>query len=529
MRFGWLEGETNMTIGDIIGKFNTTPFLFVGSGISRRYVSLPDWKGLLKHFAESISDDEFAYDSYVNKAKAMECKTGIMPKVAELIQRDFDQKWFSTESIRTISGEQVEKIHEGVSPFKAELAEYIKRQASINTKYQNEINKLAELSKKNIAGVITTNYDFFLEECFKGFTKYVGQSQLIFSAIQGIAEIYKIHGSIESPESIVINEEDYLLFEKNSAYLAAKLMTIFMEYPIVFMGYSISDSNIQGIMRSIVNCLEMNQIQQLEDRFVFVEYKYGAVGAEVSSYTLMLDGRPLTMKKVTLDNFMLLYRAMENKKASIPVAILRRFKKELYEYTITNIPTANLRVASIEDERIKDDDLVLAIGRASEFGLKGLSGLDANEWYRNIILEDLEFSADELLEYAFPKLIKQNSSKLPLNKYLTMATRDFPKCRELALKQDFDAIISNTIKNNRKCLGKYHSVKQIWEQDKTAVGRALRLIAHLEKSQINVNELGSVLKELFETDINILQNVNANERSDIRRLIRIYDYLKWGK
>lgn len=29
-----------MTIRDIIGKFNTTPFLFVGSGLTRRYLNL---------------------------------------------------------------------------------------------------------------------------------------------------------------------------------------------------------------------------------------------------------------------------------------------------------------------------------------------------------------------------------------------------------------------------------------------------------------------------------------------------------
>lgn len=81
-----------MTIGEIIGKFATPPFLFVGSGMSRRYLNLPDWKGLLKHFAEIITEDEFGYDFYENKAKAMQCKSGIMPKVAELIQRDFDQR-----------------------------------------------------------------------------------------------------------------------------------------------------------------------------------------------------------------------------------------------------------------------------------------------------------------------------------------------------------------------------------------------------------------------------------------------------
>lgn len=243
----------------------------------------------------------------------------------------------------------------------------------------------------------------------------------------------------------------------------------------------------------------------------------------------MIENKPLIMKKVTLDNFLLLYNVLENKKAKLPVVILRRFKKELYEYTITNTPTANLRVASIDDERIKDDDLVLAIGKASAFGLKGLSGLDANEWYRNIILDDLEFSADELLEYAFPKLNRQNSGKLPLNKYLSEATKDFLECKEIAKKQDFDSIISKTIKNNRKYLGGYQSVKQIWEQEKFSTSKALRLIAYLEEKQMDVHELEDVLKEIFEKDVNTLQNVETNERSNIRRLIRIYDYLKWKK
>ena len=46
--------------------------------------------------------------------------------------------------------------------------------------YQSEIDKLSSISEKSIAGVITTNYDTFLEDHFKGFTKYVGQNQLIF-------------------------------------------------------------------------------------------------------------------------------------------------------------------------------------------------------------------------------------------------------------------------------------------------------------------------------------------------------------
>ena len=78
-------------------------------------------------------------------------------------------------------------------------------------------------------------------------------------------------------------------------------------------------------------------------------------------------------------------------------------------------------------------------------------------------------------------------------------------------------------------MGGYQSVKQIWEQEKFSTSKALRLIAYLEEKQMDVHELEDVLKEIFEKDVNTLQNVETNERSNIRRLIRIYDYLKWKK
>lgn len=55
------------------------------------------------------------------------------------------------------------------------------------------------------------------------------------------------------------------------------------------------------------------------------------------------------------------------------------------------------------------------------------------------------------------------------------------------------------------------------------------MIAHLQEDQIDTKELEEVLVEIFHTDRNILQNVSSNERSNIRRVVRIYDYLKWGK
>lgn len=518
-----------MTIDEIVNKFDTTPFLFIGSGLTRRYLNLPDWRGLLRHFAEMVHTDEFAYNSYENQAKGMDCKAGLMPKVAELIQKDYDKKWFEDATIRTMTEETLRLVHDGVSPFKVELANYLKKVAIINDKYQSEIDKLAKISEQSIAGVITTNYDSFLEEYFVGYKKYVGQAELIFSPIQGVAEIYKIHGSVEMPDSILINEEDYISFQEKRAYLAAKLMTIFMEYPIVFIGYSIGDSNVQSIIKAIVNCLDVEQVKKLEDRFVFIEYKEGLASVDATPYTIMIDDKPLTMCKVVMSDFMLLYSALEGKKAKLPVRILRRFKQELYEYTITNTPTSNIRVASIEDERVADEELVLSIGKASEFGLKGLSGLESNELYRDIVKGDLNYSADELLEYALPKLLQQNSGKLPINKYLSHATKVFPECQKTVENQDFNSLISNTIRNNRKPLGEYTSVKQIWDKEQSNLEKATRLIAYLSEEQMDLVELENILVMLFEEDADILQNVNQATRTNIKRLVRIYDYLKWGK
>lgn len=54
-------------------------------------------------------------------------------------------------------------------------------------------------------------------------------------------------------------------------------------------------------------------------------------------------------------------------------------------------------------------------------------------------------------------------------------------------------------------------------------------MAYLPEDEIDIDELEMVLKEIFNNDVNILQNSNPPIRTNIRRLIMIYDYMKWGK
>ncbi len=518
-----------MTLSELISSFETTPFLFVGSGMTRRYLNLPDWKGLLEYFARKVHDDDFAYSAYENRAKTFDCPQGVLPKVAELIQNDYNEAWYANPDIRTADAEVQEKIKNGLSPFKAEISAHIQKDYAINQEYAHEIETLQKVSEKSIAGVITTNYDTFLEDHFVGFKKYIGQGELIFSRLQGIGEIYKIHGSVEDPESIVINEDDYNQFNSKSAYLAAKLMTIFVEYPIIFLGYSLSDQNVLNIIDSIVKCLNPEQIKTLERRFVFVDYCKEALTPEISSFSMLVNGKNLPMTKITLSDFIPLYEAIGAKKSKLPVRILRKFKEELYTYIVTNSPTATLRVAFLEDERVPDDDMVLAIGRADQFAVHGLSGISRNAWFRNVVMDDIKFSADELLEYAFPQIVAAGGNKIPLHKYLNGATKQFSKAEKYAKKHTFDNIVSDSIKKHRKILGELKSIDDILAEYGDDIQKTTSLIAYLREDSIDVSKLKEFLVGIFTDNPDILDTDDSVTNGNIRRLIRIYDYLVWGK
>lgn len=517
-----------MILKDFITNFNTTPFLFLGSGISRRYLGLPDWKGLLIEFAQRIHSDEFAYEYYEQKAMSMNCKAGLLPKISELIQLDFDKKWFEDVSIRKISDDLKIHIKNGASPYKVEICKYIQDFGSIIPEYTGETELLQKLSYKNITGVITTNYDTLIETLFRDYKKYIGQEELIFSPIQGIAEIYKIHGTVETPSSIILNEKDYEIFESNNSYLAAKLLTIFMEYPVIFMGYSITDRNIQKILTSIIACLKPENLKKLENRFLFVEYSKDTNSLDVESHTILLGEKSINMKKVTLSDFSLIYNALQEKKNKLPAKVLRRFKDELYHYVVSNQTKGTMKVALFDDTRIADEDLILGIGSTSNFGVKGLKGLSSNEWYTNIILNDLNVPAEDLLEFSYPSLFKSNSKRLPVYKYISLSKKSFPEIEALAKSQNYESFRNNTSRKNSQKFSTSSSLLEIYNSDYT-LEKKLRLILFFDENQMNLEELETILLDLFQKNRNILNSISSSEKSQLRTLILIYDYLKWKK
>lgn len=510
----------------VVNQFPSTPYMFVGSGLSRRYLNLPDWKSLLNHFCKRLSADPLKLRSYITFAN------NDLAKVGSLIEKDFNAKWYSESDFRGSALEILTAVTEAnASPFKAEVAYYIERNSVLSPVYQNEINLLKELSIRNISGFITTNYDCFLEKIAPNYKVFIGQEELIFSSIQEVAEIYKIHGSISLPESIVITEEDYQKFDEKCKYLAAKLMTIFVEYPIIFIGYSLSDRNIQAILNSIINCLSEKNIKKLANRFVFVQHnKDFSDTIKVSTTYNTINGTPIPMTLLETDNFALIYEGLKAKKTGLPVKTLRFLKEQFYNYTLTNTPTKHI-VVNAFDPNIKDTEIGFFIGRNSQDVLNGLVGIKAEQWYKDIVIDGtLPFSADEILEKAFPVLFRQNN-KLPVFKYLSKAENEYSEIIDKTAVKCFDDLLNTSIKKWRQGF-ESHSVEDVLRNFTTSKGldsRVFSRLAFLQESEIDLNELEKFLVNIFteKPDILLESELSGTSKSDLKRLIRIYDWMKY--
>ncbi|WP_251496693.1 SIR2 family protein [Otoolea muris] len=61
------------------------------------------------------------------------------------------------------------------------------------------------------------------------------------------------------------SREDYNEFFEKSKYLYAKILTLFCECPLIFMGYSVSDRNIRDVLTTIVNALPPSEEEKFRE------------------------------------------------------------------------------------------------------------------------------------------------------------------------------------------------------------------------------------------------------------------------
>lgn len=322
-------------------QFHTAPFLFVGSGLSRRYLGLEDWEGLLRRFAGLT---ERPYEYFRSSAD------GIYPAIAAEIARELHGVWWQSPTFQDSRDTYRSDAKNRESALKIEISKYLE-DVTINETINAELrNELDLLTAATVDGVITTNWDLLLENIFPSFEVYVGQDELLFSASYGIGEIYKIHGCCSKPNTLVATETDYERFEKRNAYLAAKLLTVFAEHPVIFLGYSLNDENVSGILQSIALCLTSENINQLRDRLVLVRWDPDEENYRWEDSTIVTYGFSIPVKTITISSFIPIFDCLASLQRKFPARILRQLKEHVYELVHDNDPKDRLHVMDIDDD-----------------------------------------------------------------------------------------------------------------------------------------------------------------------------------
>jgi hypothetical protein len=337
-----------------LSKFHTAPFLFVGSGISRRYLGLEDWNGLLQRFSSIIGKPFEFYRASAN---------GHLPSIASEIAKDFHSIWWHSEKFEKSREEYKGEAINKESALKIEIARYLERISITRVRQeliQDEINLLRNII---VDGIITTNWDLFLENIFPDFQVFVGQEELIFSSPQSIGEIYKIHGCCSKPNSLVITNDDYTKFNERNPYLAAKLLTVFVEHPVICLGYSLNDTNIAQILKSIASCLTNSNIDKLRDGLILVQWKPKLDEYQIRDSNIIIDGLNIPVKTITITSFVPLYEALAELPRKFPAKLLRRLKEHVYNLVQENDPKDQLYVQDIEDDsNLSELKVVFGVG-----------------------------------------------------------------------------------------------------------------------------------------------------------------------
>lgn len=316
------------------------PALFIGSGITKRYcVDYPDWNELLLSIANLLGINRIQYNAVMQKIEMKNSDINsnkTCQAMATYLNKLLLDKIEKNEiDLATIYNEEsMTKLNaNNIDYFKLLVAQYFEDYTLKNTDKENEELSLLKSVCEKISCVFTTNYDTFLEtEVFPTFKVFTDQNKYYFKDNIGIGEIYKIHGTCKNPNSIIISESDYDKFEIKRKLVCAKLLNTIMDYPVIFIGYSLSDSNIQNLLSDFVKCISNTQIlNEIKKYLLIIERKENEQNLIIGEKQITIEDCNVSFTTISTDNFSAVYQYIQQLKPCLQISEIRRIKTLIAE------------------------------------------------------------------------------------------------------------------------------------------------------------------------------------------------------
>lgn len=501
-----------MQIKEFIAKYTNHPVLFIGTGLSLRYLKNSySWDNLLKQIILDVTKDE---EDYLN-IKSRHQKEGYYqyPEIAKEVEDFFNRSLekdrngrFKTVNDRFFEGM---KKGENVSRFKIYIADLLKN-TDFKTEKKEELSAFTKI-RKNISSIITTNYDNFIEEVFT-FKPLIGNDILLSNPY---GSVYKIHGCVTKPSSIIITSKDYEAFENKYELIRAQLLSLFIHNPIIFIGYNLSDNNIKSILRTIFSYVDANSSvsERIRNNFLVVEYKENEMKTDVVEFDVVIDSNTsIRINKIKTDNFEEIYNALSELHLPISAMDVRKVQSIVGDiYAGTN----GIKVYITEDiDSLANGDKVIAIGSKKTINYQYLT-------------------QKEMLADYFAIMEEANAQRISIiDKYPIQSSQYFPIYGFSTINHDL--VAAEKLKQNQ-----YKKISDLREKlnEKRKVHNSHTTIEDIENdSDIPMSSknmaiaYGIISKQIpLDTLETYLKSFSPKGSTDYNRLLVLYDYMKYGE
>lgn len=522
---------------DYMVEENQFPIVFIGAGISQRYLEgYPNWQQLLKMLWKEAQQTRDFY-GHLNRIRnslasnqlsdaELEYLTNVT--AAADIERMINELFYK-EKIEIIGFSQEQAFKSKLSPFKKMLSNFF-----LNYKLKKDIDEEFEQFKKMLMKaqiILTTNYDTLIQDSYNEISKhgvktYVGQTGFFQQTI-GFAELYKLHGCAREPQSLIITEEDYSKFDKNSVLISAKIISMLLYSPIIFIGYSLTDRNVRKIIKEFVSSLTDEETVLLENRLVVIEWKENE--KELIEEKITDNDLNCRFTVIKTDNYIEVYKKIAKINQGVAPSEVRRYQHVIRnlivergkEGTLNSLLIAPKQLDDLE--RVTDNkNLIVAIGDNTVI----FAMPDLLTYVDDYLNEKKELTSDIILRF----LASQNpKARLPFVKYVTIDSinnsnlhqNEKDKLRSRLRKQgnygEQKKLIAVTYRIRHK------SLKQILSSE-LSIDRQQEIISY-NLDNINLNEVEDYIKNKLKE---IKEKGEYSISTPLRRLILLYDLKKNG-
>lgn len=525
-----------------IFNFKNYPIVFIGSGISKRYLkNYPTWEELLNEYWQ-ITNPEMDFYNYLLTIKEaykgsvhenIDLDHKIYTEAASKIEYDYNKMF--TSNIIKLEGLDAKRVfNENISPFKFSICQRFSKSTIRENVDVDELTSFKAFLKK-AKMIITTNYDAFIETLLidEGIIPklYIGNHGF-FEDTVGWSELYKIHGDIKDPLSIIINTADYEMYDDKAILISAKILSNMIKNPILFIGYSLTDRNVKKLLSDFSSQLPKEDGRKSAERIILIQYKPDE--NEVLTKQITDQQLQVTYTSVETDNYKSVYDEISSVDEGLSPYDVLRYQRAIKTLIVNEGEKGNLNTLLVSpsdldklEESVKQGkNLVVALGDKKYVftQIKELNYLEDYLFEKNEISNKLaiEFitSATNTLKLPFSKVIASCNIKelnLPAKSIVRLNQRIE---RHGQLDEVIDSFALDRV-NAAKVFSKLSDVKSAGFSKQKEL-----LIITKNIRNFNGKEIELYIKNECFPQFKSCENDNL--KTDYRRLFLAYDLLIHG-